>query len=240
MCLSGTCTSVGERCNSSFPICDSQNHQCLSNNTNTNSSTTGPVENPSGSPDPTASQKSGSNFVIIGASAGGGIALIGGVCLAGICVAKSKRKKQDDKPKEATNEEKGVPDTGFYADVSGGVSNQDFLWNSQISNVIKLNHLGSGNFGEVYKGVWQKEPSKSVEVALKTLKEEEHFSDFVEEAAMLSQLDHTNIVKFLGVFVPNNEKYIVTEFMNRGSLLDLLQSTKFNQKDCKEMYAKFK
>ena len=84
------------------------------------------------------------------------------------------------------------------------------------------------------------------EVALKSLKNEDSFTDFLEEASLLrykwqyiiwsvvSHLDHPNVVKFYGVIV-QEEKYIVTEFVNRGSLLDLLHCTTFPQYPNKEM-----
>ena len=63
-------------------------------------------------------------------------------------------------------------------------------------------HLGSGQFGVVYKGVW-KSPSRSeVEVAVKTLKEgsgEEDRVKFLQEAAIMGQFKHPNVVTLYGV-----------------------------------------
>ena len=42
-----------------------------------------------------------------------------------------------------------------------------------------------------------------------------------------SNLNHPNIVRFIGIYTSNlREQYIVTEFVSRGSLLDLLRNEK--------------
>ena len=61
--------------------------------------------------------------------------------------------------------------------------------------------LGSGNFGEVSKGEWQCGEGP-VEVAVKTLKSgstEEEEVRFLQEAAIMGQFRHPNIVQLLGV-----------------------------------------
>ena len=61
--------------------------------------------------------------------------------------------------------------------------------------------LGSGNFGEVNKGEWQCKEGV-VEVAVKTLKKDSSEDDivrFLQEAAIMGQFLHPNIVQLLGV-----------------------------------------
>ena len=61
--------------------------------------------------------------------------------------------------------------------------------------------LGSGQFGDVYKGVWQNGNGK-VEVAVKTLKDESEEKDrikFLQEAAIMGQFKHPSIVTMYGV-----------------------------------------
>ena len=76
---------------------------------------------------------------------------------------------------------------------------------SMLSNTAfshRVQHvLGAGNFGEVNKGKWQCEQG-SVEVAVKTLKagsSEEDTVRFLQEAAIMGQFRHPNIVELLGV-----------------------------------------
>ena len=62
-------------------------------------------------------------------------------------------------------------------------------------------HLGSGHFGNVNKGLWQT-PGGSKQVAIKRLKEDPSDADrvkFLQEAAVNGQFRHPNVVKLLGV-----------------------------------------
>ena len=62
-------------------------------------------------------------------------------------------------------------------------------------------HLGSGQFGTVKKGVWQS-PEGSVEVAVKQLKlgaTEVDRVKFLQEAAIMGQFYHPNVVQLHGV-----------------------------------------
>ena len=63
--------------------------------------------------------------------------------------------------------------------------------------------LGSGQFGTVYKGVLGNgEGGGEVEVAVKTLKEgsgEEDRVKFLQEAAIMGQFKHHNVVTMYGV-----------------------------------------
>ena len=73
--------------------------------------------------------------------------------------------------------------------------------------------LGHGAFGQVYKGVWchavigSEEPVEE-EVAVKTMedaKSEEDEIKFLQEAAIMGQFDHPNIVKIMGIMSTNSE-----------------------------------
>ena len=62
-------------------------------------------------------------------------------------------------------------------------------------------HLGSGQFGTVNKGIWQS-PAGAVEVAVKTLQSSASQEDrvkFLQEAAINGQFRHPNVTKLLGV-----------------------------------------
>ena len=63
-------------------------------------------------------------------------------------------------------------------------------------------HLGSGQFGTVAKGMWNCTYGGSFNVAVKTLKDnasEEEKVKFLQEAAIMGQFHHPNIVKLYGV-----------------------------------------
>ncbi|XP_052194755.1 probable serine/threonine-protein kinase PIX13 isoform X2 [Diospyros lotus] len=82
--------------------------------------------------------------------------------------------------------------------------------------------LGEGGFGKVYKG-WlddkQQHASGSV-VAVKKLNSEstQGFQEWQSEVNFLGSLSHPNLVKLLGYCLEDNEKLLVYEFMQKGSL----------------------
>ena len=48
-------------------------------------------------------------------------------------------------------------------------------------------------------------------------------SDFLDEAAIMKEMKHPNLVQLLGVCTREPPFYIITEFMSRGNLLDYLR-----------------
>ena len=74
------------------------------------------------------------------------------------------------------------------------------MWCSFNLNRI-LNQLGSGQFGEVCKAVWSISGTTK-ELAIKTLRAElpeEEKVRFLQEAAIMGQFSHPNVVKLYGV-----------------------------------------
>ena len=58
--------------------------------------------------------------------------------------------------------------------------------------------LGSGQFGSVSKGVWQYGVTVK-EVAVKTLTDSSNIVKFLQEAAIMAQFRHPNVVALYGV-----------------------------------------
>ena len=68
-------------------------------------------------------------------------------------------------------------------------------------------YLGSGQFGEVYKGMWLGTKG-NLDAAIKTLREDASKEDkvrFLQEAAIMGQFSHPNVVALYGVVVKDNE-----------------------------------
>jgi len=85
-------------------------------------------------------------------------------------------------------------------------------------------------FGAVSRAMWKLTEHKEEEVAVKTLNGNVSAKEkvrFLQEAAIMCQFDHDNVVKLHGV-VTDEPVMIVLEYMSRGDLrsvlLDLKQS----------------
>ena len=87
--------------------------------------------------------------------------------------------------------------------------------------------LGSGEIGVVTHGKWTASPQKEIEVALKMLNPDSNDKArlrFIQEAAIMCQFNHENVVKLYGV-VTEVPIMIVMEYMSHGDLRNLLQSS---------------
>ncbi|XP_064395470.1 uncharacterized protein LOC135342615 isoform X2 [Halichondria panicea] len=83
--------------------------------------------------------------------------------------------------------------------------------------------LGSGAFGTVNKGVWQS-PGGAIEVAIKInqSKDEEDKVKFLQEAAIMGQFRHPNVVKLYGVVTVGEPVMIVLDLLSNGDLRNFL------------------
>ncbi len=62
-------------------------------------------------------------------------------------------------------------------------------------------HLGSGQFGDVYNGVWESKLDK-LDVAVKILRKSSSETEklkFLQEATIMAQFRHPNVVTMYGV-----------------------------------------
>eukprot|EP00002_Diphylleia_rotans_P036047 TRINITY_DN7910_c0_g1_i4.p1 TRINITY_DN7910_c0_g1~~TRINITY_DN7910_c0_g1_i4.p1 ORF type:complete len:640 (-),score=79.87 TRINITY_DN7910_c0_g1_i4:70-1989(-) len=106
------------------------------------------------------------------------------------------------------------------------ILSEDFHINA--GDVQMLNQIACGTYGEVYEGTWQ-----GTSIAIKKLYNREKFrgetlKKFEKETLMMGKLRHPNVILFIGVVVDPQNLWIVTEFMGRGSLHDVIHD--FNQK----------
>ncbi|EDV59328.1 tyrosine-protein kinase Btk29A isoform X1 [Drosophila erecta] len=93
-------------------------------------------------------------------------------------------------------------------------------WEIHPMELMLMEELGSGQFGVVRRGKWR----GSIDTAVKMMKEGTMSEDdFIEEAKVMTKLQHPNLVQLYGVCSKHRPIYIVTEYMKHGSLLNYLR-----------------
>ncbi|XP_009895690.1 tyrosine-protein kinase FRK isoform X1 [Dryobates pubescens] len=93
-------------------------------------------------------------------------------------------------------------------------------WEIDRQSLKLLKKLGSGQFGEVWEGLW----NNTTPVAIKTLKPGSMDpKDFLREAQIMKNLRHPKLIQLYAVCTLEDPIYIITELMRYGSLLEYLQ-----------------
>uniref|UniRef100_A0A8B9FIC8 Tyrosine-protein kinase n=1 Tax=Amazona collaria TaxID=241587 RepID=A0A8B9FIC8_9PSIT len=93
-------------------------------------------------------------------------------------------------------------------------------WEIDRKSLNFLKKLGSGQFGEVWEGLW----NNTIPVAIKTLKPGSMDpKDFLREAQVMKNLRHPKLIQLYAVCTLEDPIYIITELMRYGSLLEYLQ-----------------
>lgn len=89
---------------------------------------------------------------------------------------------------------------------------------SKISQVFQLCRLFNAFYENL--GKWR----HAYDVAIKTVKAGNmSSSDFLQEASIMKKFRHPNLVALYAVCSKEEPIFIVTEYMNKGSLLELLR-----------------
>eukprot|EP01125_Pyxidicula_operculata_P018881 TRINITY_DN676_c0_g7_i1.p1 TRINITY_DN676_c0_g7~~TRINITY_DN676_c0_g7_i1.p1 ORF type:complete len:921 (-),score=205.41 TRINITY_DN676_c0_g7_i1:24-2786(-) len=98
----------------------------------------------------------------------------------------------------------------------------------ELNIPMDIEAVGHGHFGDVRLGFF-----RSMKVACKFVREKcfsskKDIDMFVQEVNLLSELRHPNVILYMGVCIDSNEKIIITEFMENGSLYDLVHNNTKN------------
>ncbi|PAN27539.1 hypothetical protein PAHAL_5G087900 [Panicum hallii] len=106
-------------------------------------------------------------------------------------------------------------------------SSQTKSWQEQFSfqeiciatsNFSEQNKIGLGNFGTVYKAKLRDGSIIAVKRATKSIQGGHLSAEFRSEIQMLSKVEHLNLVKFLGYVEYEDERLILVEYVNNGTL----------------------
>ncbi|NWS82207.1 LCK kinase, partial [Toxostoma redivivum] len=95
-------------------------------------------------------------------------------------------------------------------------------WEVPRESLKLVEKLGAGQFGEVWMGLY----NGHTKVAVKSLKAGSIMSPsaFLAEANLMKKLQHRRLVRLYAV-VTKEPIYIITEFMEKGSLVDFLKTS---------------
>eukprot|EP01114_Cavostelium_apophysatum_P014240 TRINITY_DN3642_c1_g2_i1.p1 TRINITY_DN3642_c1_g2~~TRINITY_DN3642_c1_g2_i1.p1 ORF type:complete len:755 (+),score=73.92 TRINITY_DN3642_c1_g2_i1:135-2399(+) len=154
----------------------------------------------------TETKSDGDNRILIGALSGATSFLVVAAFATAIVFIQRKRRKN----------------------ISREVNLSDGVELDLLSDVVLGVTIGSGQFGQVYKGTF-----KGKEVAIKELQKKngQALEEVEKEAAINSLISpHPNVVKFLGVAVMADKILLVSEFYGGGSLDRVIREVKMEHR----------
>ncbi|XP_042403772.1 calmodulin-binding receptor-like cytoplasmic kinase 2 [Zingiber officinale] len=98
--------------------------------------------------------------------------------------------------------------------------------NKATSNFAIENRIGQGAFGAIYKGKLKDGSLIAVKQDKKNMNHMHVSVEFKSEIEILSQVEHSNLVRLLGYLETDRERLMVVEYVSNGNLREHLDGTR--------------
>lgn len=129
--------------------------------------------------------------------------------------------------RDSDDEEYGNLDRDAYAYLIRTFNDNGFNFYIDINDLkldYKTDFLGGGGYGEVFKAVWMGTMVAVKRFGRKCI-QKKSITDFIKEIEIVNQIRHPNIIFYMGLsFDEHHHYYMVTEYVSRGSIFDLLHN----------------